>query len=94
MNKRLFLSELGARLEDIPYREAIRVLNYYEEAIDDRIEDGMSEEDAVRAMGSVDDIARDILGEQGGGAEKAAPAGPYGFEERQRRLDQGRIRYR
>ena len=81
MNKRLFLSELGARLEDIPYREAIRVLNYYEEAIDDRIEDGMSEEDAVRAMGSVDDIARDILGEQGGGAEKAAPAGPYGFEE-------------
>ena len=64
MKKRLFLNELGARLEDIPYREAMRVLNYYEEAIDDRIEDGMSEEEAVLAMGSVDDIARDILGEQ------------------------------
>ncbi|MBR5741529.1 MAG: DUF1700 domain-containing protein, partial [Firmicutes bacterium] len=63
MNKRLFLSELGQRLEDIPYREAMRVLNYYEEAIDDRIEDGMSEEAAVEAMGSVDDIAREILGE-------------------------------
>jgi hypothetical protein len=70
MNKRLFLSELGARLEDIPYREAMRVLNYYEEAIDDRIEDGMSEEDAVLAMGSVDDIAREILGE--GTAEEPA----------------------
>ncbi len=63
MKKFEFLNELSERLADIPHREARRVLDYYEEAIDDRIEDGVSEEEAVLAMGSADDIARDVLGE-------------------------------
>jgi|GEM_PF-5063958 len=70
MNRQDFLNELSERLADIPHREATRVLNYYSEAIDDRIEDGMNEEEAVRAMGSADDIAREVLGEGASDAEE------------------------
>ena len=41
--------------------EIKRSVDYYLEMIDDRIEDGMAEEEAVAAMGNVEDIAKDIL---------------------------------
>lgn len=63
MNKLTFIQTLSDRLAAIPHGEAQRVLNFYSEAIDDRIEDGMSEEDAVAAVGDPDAIARDILGD-------------------------------
>lgn len=63
MTKLRFLETLSDRLAAIPHGEAQRVLNFYSEAIDDRIEDGMAEADAVAAVGDVDAIAREILGD-------------------------------
>ncbi len=57
MTKNEFLSALE---EHIRAREdCSNIIQYYSEMIDDRVDDGMSEEDAVRAMGSIDGICRE-----------------------------------
>ncbi len=61
MNKRQFLAEIGTRLRSLPQGDVEKSLDYYSEMIDDRMENGVSEEEAVAAMGSVDDIAAQIL---------------------------------
>ena len=38
-------------------------MDYYAEMIDDRMEDGLSEEEAVEAAGSIDQIVSQIIGE-------------------------------
>ncbi|MBQ7459869.1 MAG: DUF4097 family beta strand repeat protein [Oscillospiraceae bacterium] len=63
MNKKEFIDELCKRLRKTPADEAERTVNYYSEAIDDRIEDGMTEEEAVAALGSIDDIVREVIGQ-------------------------------
>jgi len=60
MTKEQFLFELRRRLSAVPESEAARSLEFYAESIDDRIEDGMPEEEAVAAMGSIDEIVREI----------------------------------
>jgi len=45
----------------LPREEAAKSVEFYLEMIDDRVEDGMSEEDAVAALGSIEDIAEQIL---------------------------------
>ena len=62
MNKRLFLSALRERLSSLPRKELSERLNFYSEMIDDRMEEGLSEIDAVRAVGSADEIAAEIIG--------------------------------
>ena len=64
MTKQLFLNELSAALHGLPREERYRTLSYYDELIDDRMEDGQSEEDAVESLGSPEQIAREILGEE------------------------------
>lgn len=61
MNKSELLNELSQRLSGIPQSEAEKTINYYSEMIDDRIEDGESEEDAVKAVGDVDEIVRNAM---------------------------------
>lgn len=61
MDKYEFLTELCARLWALPEEDAKRSVDYYAEMIDDRMEDGLSEEEAVAAIGNVDDIAKSIL---------------------------------
>lgn len=61
MTKHEFISELQLRLKGIPENELLKSILYYEEMIDDRIEDGMSEEEAVADLGSVQSIADEIL---------------------------------
>lgn len=61
MNKHEFVAELGARLRGLPEREAEERIAFYLEAIDDRIEEGLSEEEAVLAAGDVDQIALQIM---------------------------------
>ena len=61
MNKEQFLAAIRARLNTLPPNDVETSLDYYREMIDDRMEDGLSEEEAVAAMGSVDDIAAQIL---------------------------------
>lgn len=64
MTKREFLSELRMRLSGLPAKDAEEHLDYYCEMIDDRIEEGLSEEDAVAAVGTVSDVAAQILAEE------------------------------
>lgn len=61
MNKKEFLSSIEARIINLPQNDRMKSLEYYGEMIDDRIEEGMSEETAVEAMGSIDDIVSQIL---------------------------------
>lgn len=61
MNKEQFLSELSRRLDGLNGNDLYRTLEYYAEMIDDRVEDGMSEEAAVAALGDLEAIAREIM---------------------------------
>lgn len=63
MNKYEFLAQLRKQLESIPEEDARASVDYYAEMIDDRMEEGLSEEAAVAAVGDVKEIARNILEE-------------------------------
>lgn len=64
MTKQLFLNELSAALHTLPREERYRTLSYYDELIDDRMEDGQTEEEAVSSLGEPSAVAREILGEE------------------------------
>lgn len=51
MNKEQFLAAVRERLSALPRDDVEQSLDYYGEMIDDRVEDGMSEEQAVEAWG-------------------------------------------
>lgn len=61
MTKHEFLDQLRQRLSGLPEEDRESSLSYYSEIIDDRMEDGLSEEEAVEAVGSVSQIADQIL---------------------------------
>ena len=65
MTKNEFLNILHSREElfGLPEEDIERSLSFYEELIDDRIEEGMSEEEAVAAVGDPREIAAQILSE-------------------------------
>ena len=60
MNKLDFLLLLHDKLAALPSDEVERGLNFYSEMIEDRMEEGMTEEEAVASVGSVDEIAAQI----------------------------------
>lgn len=60
MKKNEFLERLRAQLWALSPADIQRSLDYYSEMIDDRMEDGLSEEDAVAAVGDLDEIVRQI----------------------------------
>lgn len=60
MNKYNFLLSLKNRLSGLPQDDVEERLNFYNEMIEDRMEEGLSEEEAVAAIGSVDEIAAQI----------------------------------
>ena len=61
MLKKQFLDELTKGLEGLPENEIKERVSFYNDMIDDRIEDGMSEEDAVGDIGSVEEVKSEIL---------------------------------
>ncbi len=63
MNKTEFSTALRRALGKLPSYEVEQSIAFYEEMIDDRMEDGMSEQDAVAAMGPVSVIAAQIIAE-------------------------------
>lgn len=63
MNKYEFLAQLRRQLQAVPEKEARASVDYYGEMIDDRMEEGLPEEEAVAAVGNVNEIACNILGE-------------------------------
>ena len=75
MTREQFLNDLKAALADMQEEEREGVLSYYAEMIDDRMEAGMTEEAAVKAMEPVQEIASRVLEEAGvpaGSKQKAA----------------------
>ncbi|MBR2040462.1 MAG: DUF1700 domain-containing protein [Clostridia bacterium] len=61
MTKLQFLLSLHNKLSGLPKNEIEERLNFYSEMIEDRIEDGLSEEKAVSDIGTVDEIAEQIV---------------------------------
>lgn len=61
MNQEQFLEEIRRRLRGLPEQDVENTLAYYREMIQDRMEDGLSEEEAVAALGRPEDIAAQIL---------------------------------
>ena len=61
MSKQEFLNELRARLSGLPQADIEDRLAFYGEMIDDRMEDGLSEEEAVSAIGTEDEIFAQIM---------------------------------
>ena len=60
MTKTEFLADLRDSLSGLPRADLDERLAFYAEQIDDRMEDGMSEEEAVAAVGSVADIVLQV----------------------------------
>lgn len=64
MDKTQFCALLGNKLK--PYlspKEMYKTLNFFEEMIDDRIDEGLSEEEAVSQLGDINIIVNQILDE-------------------------------
>ena len=61
MNKTKFILTLTEKLNGFPPEEWEDCINFYLESIDDRMEEGLSEEEAIAALGSIDDIVTEIL---------------------------------
>ena len=81
MNKSEFLNSLEEKLKELPKDEIRKTIDYYDEMIDDRIEDGMTEEEAVKSIGNSGDIALSILLDH----EASIPAGTgKGFRDEDR----------
>lgn len=62
MKKEEFLQQLRAALErtHVPQHEIAESIDYYREAIDDHIEEGMSEDEAVAGLGAMDQIVAQV----------------------------------
>lgn len=63
MKKQEFISELQRLLSKLPAREVRERLVFYSEMIDDKKEEGLSEEDAVASVGTPKAIASQITDE-------------------------------
>ena len=63
MLKGEFLDRLAAGLAGLPQDDITAQLAFYDEMIDDRMEEGLTEEAAVAEMGAVEDIVRQTLEE-------------------------------
>ena len=60
MKKEEFLKELENRLSGLPKEDIDERVEFYSEMIDDRIEDGMTEAEAIAEIGTIDDVISQI----------------------------------
>ena len=61
MTKHEFLSALRGRLSGLPAEDVDATVAYYREMIEDRMEDGLTEEEAVAALGPLEDVLASVL---------------------------------
>lgn len=61
MSKQEFLERLQNGLHGLPKEDIDERLMFYSEMIDDRAEEGLSEEQAVSAVGDVEEIVRQVI---------------------------------
>lgn len=63
MNKQDFLDSLRKSLNGLPQEDIDERISFYGEMTDDRMEDGLSEEEAILQIGSVEKITEQIISE-------------------------------
>ena len=63
MTKKEFINELRERLSGLPKDDLESRLSFYEESINDRMDDGKSEEEAVKELGTIDEIINQVASE-------------------------------
>lgn len=63
MNKQEFLTALQNGLVGLPSDDITRWVDFYSEMLDDRIEDGLTELEAVEEIGTVEEVTSQILAE-------------------------------
>jgi uncharacterized membrane protein len=61
MKKPEFTAALRKRLSGLPKKELEESISFYHEMIDDRIEEGMGEQEAIADIGGVDKVASEIV---------------------------------
>lgn len=61
MNKQEFLAQLREGLSGLPQEDMEERLMFYSELLDDQMEEGLSEEEAVAAAGPVEEIVRQTI---------------------------------
>lgn len=61
MSKQAFLARLRKELSGLPKDDIEERLAFYEEMIDDRTEEGLSEEEAVSVAGAIDEIVAQTI---------------------------------
>ena len=64
MNKQAFLTQLRKGLSGLPREDMEERLTFYREMIEDRMEEGLPEAEAVKAVGEVDGIIAQIIAEK------------------------------
>ena len=79
MTKYEFVMTLTRRLSHLPWEAVEERVNFYVESIEDRIEDGVPEEEAVAAVGTPEEVAALIMAEFPG-----AVPGPQVKKEKRR----------
>lgn len=63
MSRQEFLEQLRKGLSGLPQDDVEERLTFYSEMIDDRMEEGLSEEEALKEIGSVDEIIAQTIAE-------------------------------
>ena len=63
MSKQEFLARLRKGLSGLPQEDIEERLGFYREMIEDQMEEGISEEEAVSAVGAVDEIIAQVVAE-------------------------------
>lgn len=61
MNKQEFRDAIAEKLAGLSKEDIDKAVAFYTEAVNDRMDEGMSEEEAVKDVGSPDEIANQIL---------------------------------
>lgn len=61
MSRDAFIGELRHRMAGLPQQTVERTVEYYSELIADSVEDGMSEEEAVARLGSLEEIVANVV---------------------------------
>ena len=64
MEKEEFLEELRNRLNGLPQKDIDERVSFYSEMIDDRVEDGMTEEEAINNIGGIDEVVKQIASKE------------------------------
>ena len=70
MNKTTFLRKLRVKLYGMPNRELNERISFYSEIIDDKIEEGLTEEAAVEELGDINKLAEQTRSELEGKIKK------------------------